>query len=328
MKRIDEDIKSGNFARAYLLYGKERYLIRTYRDKLKKALTVEGDNMNVSFFQGKEVQVGQIIDLAETLPFLAERRVIFVEDTGLFKSGNDELADYLSGIPETTVLIFVEEEVDRSRRLYKELAKSGHAAEFGTPTEETLARWITGRIQREGKNITRGAYELFIQKTGTDMENITGELEKLICYCLDKEVIETADVEAVTTEQLTSRIFAMVDAIVAKRQRQALDMFYDLLALKESPLRVLALITRQFNLMLTVKAMQNNGFSQKEISSGAKLQSWLVRKVSGQCRNFTLDQIRGILREGVDYEEAVKTGRMNDRMALELFIIRCCGARQ
>ncbi len=82
--------------------------------------------------------------------------------------------------------------------------------------------------------MSRAAYDLFISKTGTDMENIDKELEKLICYCLDKEVIEIADVEAITTEQIQNKIFDMVDAIASHNQIKALDLYYDLLALKRT----------------------------------------------------------------------------------------------
>lgn len=67
------------------------------------------------------------------------------------------------------------------------------------------------------------------------MENIDKELEKLLCYCMDKDVIELSDVEAVTTEQITNKVFEMVDAIASHKQKRALELYYDLLALKEPP---------------------------------------------------------------------------------------------
>ena len=87
MKQINEHIKQGNYKQVYLLYGEERYLRRQYRDKLRKALCEDKDTMNTHFYEGKNISVEEIIDLAETLPFLAQRRVIFITDSGLFKSG-------------------------------------------------------------------------------------------------------------------------------------------------------------------------------------------------------------------------------------------------
>ena len=124
MKQINEDIKQGIFKQIYLLYGEERYLRRQYRDRLQKALCGD-DDMNVHFYEGKDVPVGQIIDLAETLPFLAERRVIFLTDSGLFKSGGEKMAEYLQAPCETTFFVFAEGDVDKRSKLYKTVQKAG-----------------------------------------------------------------------------------------------------------------------------------------------------------------------------------------------------------
>ena len=93
MKTIDNDIKTGQFKQIYLLYGEEQYLIRQYRDKLKHALAADDDTMNFSAFSGSDINQKEIIDLAETLPFFADRRLILIEDSGLFKKSAEELAD-------------------------------------------------------------------------------------------------------------------------------------------------------------------------------------------------------------------------------------------
>ena len=95
MQRINEDIKNGKFKQCYLLYGEEAYLRKQYRNRLKQAMTAEGDTMNYSYFEGKDISVPAVIDLAETLPFFADRRVIVMENSGLFKHGGEQLAEYL-----------------------------------------------------------------------------------------------------------------------------------------------------------------------------------------------------------------------------------------
>lgn len=324
MKSIDNDIKSGQLKQVYLLYGEETYLIRQYRDKLKKVMVSDEDTMNFSAFSGEDINPKEIIDLAETLPFFADRRVILMEDSGLFKKSGigDELAEYLPEMPETTFFIFVEEAVDKRTKIFKALGKKGSTVEFKKQTDDVLARWVGGRIRKEGKGMTQAAYNLFISKTGTDMENIDKELEKLICYCLDKEMIEVTDVVAVTTEQIQNKVFDMVDAIAGHQQKRALDLYYDLLALKEPAMRIMFLITQQFQRMLVVKSMSNQGFGNKDIATKAGCPEWAVRKYQGQCRSFTMEQLKQAIKDGVDYEEAVKTGRMNDQMAVELFIVQ------
>ena len=181
MQRINEDIKNGNFKQIYLLYGEERYLKNQYTTRLRKALCQEGDEMNTHFYQGKDFSVGEVIDLAETLPFLAERRVMFFKDTGLFKAGGEKLAEYLASPNDTTFFVFTESEVDKRSKLYKTVQSKGYVAEFTVQDENSLKRWIAGILGREGKKISENTAQLLLSKTGTDMENIQMELEKLIC---------------------------------------------------------------------------------------------------------------------------------------------------
>ena len=96
MKRIAQDIKSGQLKNVYLLYGEEAYLRRQYRDNLKRALVPEDDTMNCSIYSGKDFNVNEMMDMAGTMPFFAERRVIVVENSGLFKAAvNDRLLELL-----------------------------------------------------------------------------------------------------------------------------------------------------------------------------------------------------------------------------------------
>lgn len=232
------------------------------------------------------------------------------------------MAEYLPDAPETTHFLFVEEEVDKRSKLYKAITKIGNAVEFVPQTDETLSRWVLSRLKREGKGITRQAYQLFIEKTGTDMENIDKELEKLICYTLDRDNIEASDVEAITTEQTQSKVFEMVDALAAHQQKKALDLYYDLLSLHEAPMRIMYLITRQFNMMLSVKSMTNKGAGQKDIAQTVGCPEWAVRKYQSQCRSYSLEQLKQAIGDGTRYEEDVKTGKLDDQMAVELFILQ------
>lgn len=322
MKTIDEDIRNGQFQSVYLLCGEEAYLKKQYKDKLKRAMADPDDSMNFSAYEGKGINPKEVIDLAETLPFFADRRVILIENSGFFKNSCEELAEYIPQVPETTHFIFVEDEIDKRSKLYKAVKNAGKIVEFTSQTEELLTRWVLTRIKKEGKNITGSVMQLFLNKVGNDMGNIDRELEKLLSYCMEKEVIEAADVEAVTTEQTTNKVFDMVNAIAEHNQRKALDLYYDLLTLKEPPMRIMYLISRQFQILLNIKDMSGKGFDNAAMAKNAGIPPFAVRRNLSQAKGFTMQQLKQAIRDGVDYEEAVKTGRMNDQMAVELFLMK------
>lgn len=306
----------------YLLYGTESYLKKQYKDKLKNALAMPDDNMNFTAFEGKNSNPKEIIDLAETLPFFAERRVILIEDSGFFKNSCEDLAEYLSEVAPATYFIFVEEEVDKRSKMYKAVKKQGSIVEFVAQSEELLTRWILGRLKKEGKNITGSVMQQFLSKTGTDMGNIDRELEKLICYTLGRDVITAEDVEAVVTEQTTNKIFDMVNAIAEHNQKKALDLYYDLLTLKEPPMRIMFLITRQFQILLNIRDMSARGLDNQTMAKVAGVPPFAVKRNVTQAKGFTMTQLKQALRDGVELEESVKTGQMNDQMAVELFIMK------
>lgn len=322
MKTIDNDIKMGQLKNVYLLYGTEDYLKRQYRDKLKHALVEPDDTMNFSAYEGKDINPKELIDLSETLPFFKEKRMILVENSGFFKNSCDDLAEYMSQVPESTCFVFVEEEVDKRSKLFKAASRAGSAVEFETPKEDMLIRWILGRIQREGKKTTQSVMQLFLSKTGSDMENIDKELEKLICYTLDKTEISAADVEAICTGQTENKIFEMIDAISAKNQKKALDLYYDLLALKEAPMRILFLIARQFQNLLLIKSMSAKGYPAVSIAKTAGMPSFAVQKNLRQAGAFKINQLKEAIEDCGQAEEDVKTGRMADQLAVELLIVK------
>ena len=328
MKSLNEDLKTGQFKQIYLLYGEEGYLKRQYRDRFIKAMLPEGDTMNYAHYEGKNINVREVIDLAETLPFFAQRRLIVFEDTGFFKSAGAELADYIKDMPETTYFIFVENEVDKRSKLYKAVKAKGHIVELTTQDEGTLKRWIQGIVRREKKQISDSVILYFLNKVGTDMENIQRELEKVFCYALDRQEITREDIDAVCVTQITNHIFDMVNAVADKNQRRALDLYYDLLALKEPPMRILFLMIRQYRILFQVKGLSGQGYGKKEIASKAGLHPFAAGKYMDQAKKFRMSELRAVMEDGADIEQRVKTGLLTDNLAVELFIVKHSGKAQ
>ena len=322
MKSIDEDIKSGQFKKLYLLYGDEDYLKKQYRDKLLHALVAEGDTMNFAKYDGQNVSVGELIDLAETLPFFAERRVILVTDSGFFKSSEEQLALYFAEIQDTTCMIFVESEVDKRSKTYKAAVKAGSAVDFSMPDERMLTSWMMARVKQAGKTMTQEAWTEFFDRTNDSMDHMNLEMEKLLSYVYDKDSITLADVEAICTKQMHSKVFDMISFIASKDLPKVLELYHDMLAAKEPPIRILALIIRQFDQMYLMKDMASQGMNVSTIASKLGSRDFIVRKNLGLARNFTMEQIRALLEDAADLDERAKTGRINDRMAVELLMVQ------
>lgn len=322
MSIIDEDIKSGKLNHIYLIYGEESFLRKQYKERLKKALAPDDDTMNYSYFEGKDISAGEIIDLAETMPFLSDKRAIIIENSPFFRSEGEKIAEYLNAVPETTYLVFVEETVDKRSKLYKSITKNGCVVEAGGLSEDKIITWILGILKKDNKKITQNTMHYLLGKIGTDMENIRSEVEKLICYCYDREVITNEDIDAVCTTQINNQIFEMLDAMANKRQKTALQLYYNLLALKEPPMRILFLIGRQFNLLLQARMLKQKGYGDKTIAEKIGVPPFAATKYLNQAGKFKIADLRRAVAECVEADEAVKSGNRNDRLSVELLIIK------
>lgn len=322
MKMLMEDMKKRQFKRVYLLTGEETWLRNQYRKRLRNAVLDPEDTMNAASFEGKGINPKEIIDLAETMPFFAEQRVIEIRDSGFAKNACPELADYIPDIPQSTCLILTESEVDKRGRVYKAVKKYGRVVEFKRQNERMLAQWVLGTLKKEGRNITEETMHRFLGYTGTDMETIDRELEKLLCYTMGRDVITPEDVKAVCTEQTENRIFDMIQAVTEQDQRRALDLYADLLAMKEPPMRILYLITRQFNQLLQLRELSGQGMEKGEMVKAAGVPPFALGKYMAQCRKFTAAQLRRAVEDCVDTEERVKTGQMADQLSVELLIVK------
>lgn len=328
MKGLQQDLDKNEIKPVYVLYGEEAYLKRQYVKKLKDICIAGDDTINYNKFEGKDIVPREVISLAQTLPFFAERRLIILENTGFFKRSCDELADYIPEISDSACLVFVEGEVDKRTRLFKAVKEKGRISEFKQQDTKTLIKWILGILKKENKKITESTMNLFLEKTGCVMDNIYQELEKLLCYTIDKDTITSADVDAVCTVQVTNRIFDMIHAIAEKKQKKALELYYDLLALKEPPMRILFLINRQFHLLAQVKDLLRLQKDKSEIGAKTGLHGFVVNKYIQQSKSFTIEQLRQAVEDCIQAETDVKLGNLSDKMSVELLIVKYSGKTQ
>ena len=311
MAVINEHIKNESYAPVYLLYGDETYLVNQYRDKLLSAVTDREDKINPM----------EIIGFCETMPFFADRRVVLAEGTGLFKKSCEEFAERIKELPDTSLILFVESEVDKRNKLYKTVDKLGEALCFETPNEKTLAVWVKGMFKGEGKRITDDAIRSLIEHTGSDMNSIKNEIDKLISYTVDREDVTVSDVEALCVGNSEGHIFEMIDAISRKQQDRALHLYHELLENREPAMRILFLIARQYDLLLKTKMCLAENKNYADTASVLGIPSWSVKKYAEQCRNYSEQELKKIMEACQDTDYKLKTSQASDVVAVEVLLI-------
>lgn len=321
MKKISQDIKNGEFSQFYLLYGEEDYLKRQYRDSLANALVQLDDQMNRSYFEGKNIVAEQVLELGETIPFFGERRLIILENSGYFKKTPEDLEKKLEAFPPSTYVLFVEKEVDKRSRLYKWIGKNGYASEMKTPDEKMLIRWVKSLCEKEHKQMGDPAIYYMVEHMGTDMLLLKNEMDKLFAYCLERDEIQISDIQQICVSQAEDKIFEMLDAIGSRNQKKALLLYHDLLALKEPAMRVLYMLTRHYHILTQISGLLGEGKDSKTIASVCRIPPFSVKKYTAQANAYSFESLKRIVEKCQETDQGIKTGRLQDTVGMELLIV-------
>lgn len=335
METIKKDIQNKEFKRVYLLYG-ETYLKRQFSQLLRDAVVDKEDSVNYHYFEGEAVSFSQVIDTAETIPFLSEYKVILIENSGACNKSSDQIADYIPTIPESTILIFLEEHIRKNTRLYKAIDNHGHCAWFQKQSKAVLIGWIRKKLKEHGKTITEDAIRVFLEKTcdigtdqkrkketrSTELEYMNMELEKVISYAYYRDEITAEDIETIVHVKLQNRIFNMLTAIFNKNTKEALSLYYELLSLGEKPFLILLSLTKRFNEIYQVKLLKESNYDDEQISKKIGIESFNVRKYAQQARRLGNQVLREALEECIEMRVNIVSGIIDDTVAVELLIVK------
>lgn len=330
MQQLKKQIKEKQIEGIYFFYGEEQYILNAYLEKsIEVAIAGSDSAMNLDIFEAQGTPIDKVIDAMDTLPFLGEKRVVVLKGFEIFASKNSTKAEQLmialESLPLTTVLFIVEEDVDKRTKLFKKLNSIGKCYEFKRLSEEELIQYIADQLGKQDKMIEKSVAKHFVHSVGFDLATVHNELEKLVAYSRDTQIISVQAIDLVCIKSVENRIFELVDCMGSSRRQHALQLYHDLTVLKEPPTRILFMITRQFRLILQMKLLLEKGTDRKEIASILKIPPFVLDKNIRQARNFTLPQLKQALRECLEAEVAMKTGKMDINLGIELLIIQYSG---
>lgn len=329
---IFEDIKKGRIDRLYLFYGQEGYVKEQALLQLAQALIVPGlKDLNYQVLDGEAASTDDIINACETLPFMSDRRLVVVRDLPALLQGRrsnideDKLRDYLPRIPSSTCLVFhCTDEINKRKALFTAIGKVGKAIEFELLKSEEIVTWVRSTLKRHGKQMEPSALKYYVSIAGNKLEDIYNDLQKLMVYAGDRDVITRADIEEVITPAVEHTVFQLVEAIGTKKTDQALVLLHQLLGEGQNILALLTLIARQIRIIFQCKSLAQRGFSEKEIAQKLGLHPYAVKKGLQQSRYFSLEQLKRGLAECLKVDYGMKSGKIQQRIGIEMLIIELC----
>lgn len=326
MKNLDNHIKNKTFSNLYVIFGEENYLKNKYEKQFIQTILDENFKMmNFDLFEGKNINITNVIDACNTLPFISEYRLVVLKNTDLLYEAKKEdietLEKYFDNIPKTTILIFIEQKINKKLKIYKTASKIGSIHQIDTLSEQDLINWITSFLKQKGKTLTTKECLYIIRNVGYNMEILQNELNKLASFKKD-EKITTNDIDCICTKSIESTIFDLINFMANKNMEKALDIYKTLIFNKTSPFLILNMIYRQFKIILQTKYLYNKGYNINNISTQLKLRDFIVREAFNQSKNFNIKTLLNALNNCLQTDNNIKTGKINDELGVELLIIK------
>lgn len=320
----------------YVLIGEDDYSIRQALEEIKKGV---GDPemlmTNTTVLDGHQVTPEQFQAACETVPFLAEKRLVIVEGLlGRFeprgKAGKkksdgkeDDFKCFLAAIgrvPESTELVLVDGKVGSRNLLLQYLPAVASVRSFPFLKEPGLKQWIEKRVKGAGGSIAPQAVNMLVRFVGNSLWVLAGEVDKVVLYALGRR-IEEDDVRAVVSYAQEGSVFNMVDAILEFRAGAAQNTLQQLLIHGAAPAYLLMMLARQVHLIFRVKYLRDRRVSRNDIQSRLGLSSdFVLRKAWAQADKYSLARLNEVYHKLLEADLAVKTGKYEGELVLNVLI--------
>lgn len=325
---IENDIENNSFHNIYILYGEEAYLKRTYKNMLINKLVNKNNTMNFSRFNEYNFSLDEFVNLADTIPLFSKYRVILCENVQLCSKSNEKFLKYLENINESTIIIDIEEKLNKNTKIFKLIEKSDKAfayectlPEDKVKSEVILKNWIYKRLKKYTKSMENDAWEEFFIRTFESMDKMDTEFSKLISYVGDKSIITLDDIKAICVNHTEKRIFDMIDAIGYKDKKKAMDFYKSLVIDKVHPLEILKILRTQFLKIKAVQSMLDKHLDKYTIASRVGIYRTYIDKMIKIANNFSNQELTDFLDKILSYDEKIKLGQIDPSLAIETIIL-------
>jgi DNA polymerase-3 subunit delta len=321
----------------YVFHGADEFTraetLANFKRRLGPPDTVD---LNTTVLDGRRTSLAELRHACDAIPFLAEKRLVVVDglltrlaskrDKTLSSTQQEyltALAEYLPQLPETTRLVFVEEQPLPSNHPILQLAqreKRGYSKQFDPPDTRALPHWITERVRKYGGEIEPQAAAHLAALVGADLRLLDQEIVKLATYANAERLITTVDVDVLVPYAQAAIIFDLVDALGRRDGRTAAQTLHSLLDAGEHPLGLMAMIVRQFRLLIQVKELKDEGDNPQAIAKALGIHPFPARKLYNQATHFTAAQLEMVYRHLLDTDVAIKSGEIDAEVALDLLV--------
>lgn len=327
-------VRKGDIAPVYLLYGTEKYQMIQFVDMLQERIIKEEHReFSVISYDLTDTPVEVVVEEAETVPFLVPRKLVLVRDARVFTSGKDggkvehrldALAAYIENPAQYSVLVFMihADKLDERKKIVKQIKKAASVIAFSPLSSEELFAWVEKCVAKRHVALAAEAAPALIRNVGTSLQALAVEMDKLCLFAGEGGTISVQDIDALVARSTEQNVFVMVEELANLRLENALSIFYELLKQREEPIKIAALVTRQFRIILQVQQLAQQSYSQQQMAGQLGLHPYAVKIAGEQAARFRPERLRWILNELAELDYRMKTGAVDKVFGMELFFLK------
>lgn len=333
---IAKDLKSDNIGPVIALFGREQYLVNWSCNQIvNKYINLSCKELDLSILEGERITIDSIKEACETFTMMSVKRVVIVKEfsilegkkvKGFTEHDESELSDYIKHVPEGCILIFTANSVDKRKKIYKSISDNGKVYDFKVLSDRALKSFVEKRFKSAGKFAKTSIINEFIKNSGYfhkeanyTLYNVENDIRKIIAYSENDEIL-LSDVREIVSKSLETNVFTMLDAISIGRKNEAYVLLNSLLSAGESVYMILSLLASQFETILEVKEMLEEGKNQSQIHGILKIHEYRIKKAMSFAGKYSVTNLKKILTKVYEIDRSIKTGALEPNLALELFI--------
>lgn len=324
-------LKKGDTPLISLFQGPETFLIEECLEQVKQTLIQpETTAFNYHKFSANDAEIGEVIDQAQTMPFLSKWRLIIITETEEFSArAQEKFLPYLSNPNPATCIIMTASKLDNRTKFAQAIKKSGEIVQFWKLYDNELPGWICGRAKGYGYSLSPQTAAYFIEFVGNDLRQLDNELRKVIAYTTTKE-ITSAVIQQVVGDIRERDIFELVDAVSGGNAIEALRILNQLLIEGEEPLKILAMVIRQFRLLWKTKAhlAEQRSLPANQLAGKIGVPPRTAESLYKQVPRFSQKQLKEGMKRLYDVDRGLKSSATSPKILLEDVLFDLCMASE
>ena len=306
----------------YILYGTDKSIITNEVNKIIDKLKTQ----DIIKYSMDNTMINSIVEDASTISMFSSKKVIILDNCAFLTSGKnidkiEILENYLDNYNKDTYIIFIAytEKLDSRKKIVSKLSKISKVIELKRGDNNYLKKYIEDILKENKYSIE--SIDYLLSKTGTNLDNIKNELDKLIIYKSEDKKILNKDIDLIVMSTMEDEIFSLTDAIIAKDTTKSLYLMNEFLNRSYDETGLIILIANQFRFMYQVKRLLNKGNNNTEIAKILEVNPYRVKFTIQKLYYYTEDILIDYIKELGKMDREIKLGNINKRLALEMFII-------